>query len=229
MARRGLSTQALTGVLVVVLGLLLLLGTTGTLDVGSLWQYVPSLFVFLGLWALYRSGFSNVTGPVVMILVAGTVQLLVLDIVTGEVVATWWPLVVVLFGLAMLTGHWRRRRRVPVGSGDDFDLVGIFGGSQYRVTSQSFRGGAATAIFGGVEVDLREAVVAEPPAVVTAMALFGGVEIEAPDDWAVEVDVLPIFGGVEDSRPRRPPTADGRDGPVLVVTGFVAFGGIEVS
>jgi hypothetical protein len=128
---------------------------------------VPSLFILLGLWALYRSDFRNVTGPLILILIAGTVQLLALGLITGEVIASWWPALIVLFGLSVIFGHWRRTRRVPSVTTDDFDLIGIFGGSEQRVASTSFRGGTATAVFGGVEVDLRDVEVGDPPAVVT--------------------------------------------------------------
>jgi len=229
MATRRFSTQAVTGLIVVLIGVLLLLGTTGIYDVGRIWRYVPSLFVLLGLWAIVRSGFRNVTGPVVLIVVAGTIQLLALDLVTGETIAAWWPLLIVLFGVSILFGHWRRRHRVPTVDADDFDLLGIFGGSERRVSSRAFTGGTATAIFGGVEVDLRDATIAEPPAVVTAVALFGGVELVVPDEWSVAVDALPLFGGVEDERGRPPADATPREEPDLFVTGFVAFGGITVT
>jgi len=228
MARRGISTQALTGAIIVLIGGLLLLGTTGAYDVGALWRYVPSLFVLLGVWALYRSGLQNVTGPVILIVVAGTIQLLALDLVTGDVIARWWPLLVVLFGLSVLLGRWRQRRRIPDVSTDDFDLIGIFGGTERRVTSGSFHGGTATALFGGVDVDLRDATITDPPAVVTVTAIFGGVEITAPEEWVVEVDAIPVFGGVEDERPRRPSDAAQPDEPDLLVTGFVAFGAISI-
>ena len=228
MARTRFSSQALTGLIVVVIGVLLLLGTTGVYDVGRLWRYVPSLFVLLGVWAIVRSGFRNVAGPAILIVIAGTVQLLALDLVTGETIAAWWPLLVVLFGLSILFGHYRRRGRVPSVADEDFDLIGVFGGTERRVTSQSFTGGTATALFGGVEVDLRDAVVAERPAVVTATALFGGVELHVPEEWEVHLDALPVFGAAEDARMRRPVDPDRPGGPDLVVTGFVAFGGISV-
>ena len=229
MAQSRFSTQALTGLIVVVIGILLLLGTTGIYDVGRLWRYVPSLFVVLGLWALVQSDFRNVTGPVILIIVAGTVQLLALDLITGGTIAAWWPLLIVLFGLSILWGHYRRRGRVPSVEGEDFDLLGVFGGTERQVTSQSFRGGTATALFGGVEVDLRDATIADRPAVVTATALFGGVELHVPDEWEVHLDALPVFGGVDDERMRRPVEPDRPEGPDLIVTGFVAFGGISVN
>lgn len=229
MARRGASTQTLTGLIIVVIGVLLLLGTTGTFDVSRLWRYVPSVFVLLGVWAIVRSGFRNLAGPAILIIVAGTVQLLALDFITGRTIATWWPLLIVLFGLSIVAGRWRRRSRVPTTAADDFDLIGVFGGSERRITSQSFSGGTATAIFGGVEVDLRDSAIGERPAVVTAVALFGGVELKVPEEWEVAVDALPLFGAVEDERMRRPVDADRPEGPDLVLTGFVAFGGISIN
>ena len=227
MARRGLPTQVATGAIIVIIGILLLLSTTDTLDVGSLWRYVPSLFVLLGVWALIRSEFRNVTGPIILIIIAGTVQLLALDLITGRTIATWWPVLIILFGFSVMTGYWRQRRRVSTTSGDDIDLIGIFGGTERRVDSTSFTGGTATAIFGGVDVDLRDAAIAEPPAVETATALFGGVEVRVPEDWTVSVDALPIFGAVEDERGRRPDIKRSAE-PDLVLNGFVAFGGISI-
>ena len=229
MARRRISTQALTGGIIVVIGVLLLLSTTGLYDVGAVWRYVPSLFVLLGVWALYRGQLRNVTGPVVLIVIAGAVQLVTLGVITGAEIAAWWPLLIVLFGVSLLVGHWRRSRRVPATTTDDFDLIGVFGESEQRISSGSFRGGSATAIFGGIDVDLRDAAVDEPPAVVSVTALFGGVELAVPEEWVVQIEALPVFGAVEDERRRRPASAERRDGPDLVVTGFVAFGGISIT
>lgn len=63
--RPGLSSQAVLGVILVLLGLLLLGQPTDLYDLGVLFEYVPSLFVLLGLYALVRSGFQNVFGPLV--------------------------------------------------------------------------------------------------------------------------------------------------------------------
>jgi hypothetical protein len=133
MAHRRVSTQALTGLVVVVIGALLLAATTGVYDVGSLWRWTPSLFVLLGLWSLYQSDFRNVTGPVLLILLASTIQLLTLGVLTAATIATWWPLLIVLLGLTIIAGQWRGRRGRPTSSRDDFDLVGVFGGTERRL------------------------------------------------------------------------------------------------
>ena len=106
-SRPALSTQLVVGVLVVVIGLLLLLNTTDLYDTRFLFDYIPSVFVLLGLYAMVRSRFRNLFGPLVVVVVAGVWQLTALDVVAGDEVADLWPLFVVLFGLSV----WRGRRR----------------------------------------------------------------------------------------------------------------------
>lgn len=104
--------------------------------------------------------------------------------------------------------------------------VGVFGGSGQRTTTAAFAGADLTALFGGVELDLREANIEDRPATINATAMFGGCEIAVPPAWNVRMDILPIFGGAEDERKRHERDHDEVD---LVVTGFVAFGGVSVT
>ncbi|WP_231751333.1 cell wall-active antibiotics response protein [Halogeometricum sp. CBA1124] len=81
-------------------------------------------------------------------------------------------------------------------------------------------------MFGGAELDLRDAELTDRPARVNVLALFGGAEVVVPRDWNVKMDVLPILAGASDDRPRRESEHDEID---LVVTGFTAFGGVSVT
>jgi len=221
--RRGGSSQVILGLLIVLLGMLMLGQTTDLYDVGFLLDFVPSLFVLLGVYTLIRSGFRNVFGPLVVIAVAGAWQVVALGYVSADQVVRFWPVFVVLFGLSLVLSYVRRR---PDAAPDTFvSAIAIFGGSEKRSTSAGFTGANLTALFGGAELDLREAEVADPPAHVNAVALFGGVSVVVPRDWNVELDVLPVLGGAADDRPRRDRTHDETD---LVVSGFTAFGGVSV-
>jgi len=219
---RRVSSQVVLGVVVALLGLLLLLQTTDLYETAFLLDYVPTLFVLAGLYAMVASGFRNLVGPLLVVLVAGAWQLVRLDVVSGEEVGDLWPLLLVVAGLALVAGRYRARP-TEVGSGSS--AVALFGGRTQRVTSQTFADADVTALFGGVELDLRDAAVADPPATVSAFVLFGGAEVIVPRDWNVQIDVLPVFGGAEDERPRREVEHDEVD---LVVTGFAAFGGVSV-
>lgn len=222
---KRLSSQVVVGAVIVLVGIVLLVDTTGVYETGPLLQYVPTLFVLAGVYALLASGFRNVFGPVVVIVLAATWQLVTLDVVTGADVVAFWPVLLIVFGLSLLLG--RLRPNATTVAEDRVDLLAFFGGNSQRATSDSFVSGTATALFGGAEIDLRDATVVGPPARINATALFGGVDVIVPREWNVRLDVLPIFGGAEDERPRRDPD-EIHDEVDLVVTGFVAFGAITV-
>jgi predicted membrane protein len=223
-ARRLPTSQLLFGALIVLIGLLLLLDTTDVYPTGSLLVYAPSLFVLVGLWALVRSGFRSVVGPVFVILIAGTAQLVALDLATVDQLVVLWPVLIVAFGLSIVLGLYRSRVR----STDEryTSAFAVFGGAERRNTASGFTGADLTAVFGGVELDLRDAEIADRPARVNAVALFGGVDVIVPREWNVTMDVLPILGGASDERPRREEQHETVD---LEVTGFAAFGGVSVT
>lgn len=224
MAARS-SGRIVTALLIILVGVLLLASTTGIFATETIWNWVPMVFVLLGLWAIWKSRGRNLTGPIMVIAIAGTYQLRNLGFVSDAQIGDWWPLFIVLFGVLILLGRERRRRLGTSSSGaDEVTMISIFGGSDQRVTSKAFTGGEAVSIFGGGEIDLREASVENPPAVIESVAIFGGPEIRVPEDWNVKLDVLTLFGGAEDSRPR----TEVSDEPDLVITGVTIFGGVEV-
>ncbi|MEF8807626.1 LiaF transmembrane domain-containing protein [Natronomonas sp.] len=222
--RRIPTSQFLLGALVVLVGVLLLLATTGALPTRNALLYVPSLFVVVGLWALVQSRLRNIVGPLVLIGVAGAAQLVVLGYATADQVVVYWPLLVIAVGLSILLGQFRSR----VGHTENAftSAFAAFGGVEKRNSSKEFTGADLTALFGGTELDLRDAKVTDRPAQINAVAMFGGVEIVVPREWNVRLDVLPVLGGASDDRPRRDGEHDEVD---LVVTGFAAFGGVSIT
>jgi len=82
------------------------------------------------------------------------------------------------------------------------------------------------AIMGGVDLDLREAIL--PPGItrVQVTALMGGVEIIVPPNVAVQVDGIAIMGGFEDVH--RAPVIQDQSVPQLVITGVAIMGGVDV-
>ncbi|WP_254823650.1 LiaF transmembrane domain-containing protein [Haloglomus halophilum] len=222
--RRFPSVQVLFGAIVVLLGVLLLLDTTGVFRVDDYLVYVPSLFVLLGVWALVRAGLRGFVGPTVLIVVAGAWQAVALGYTTVGAVVAFWPVLIIAFGLSVVLGTYRSKARATDDSYNS--LFAAFGGVERRNTSKAFTGADLTAVFGGAELDLREAELASRPATVNTVALFGGAEVIVPREWNVRMEVIPILGGASDERPRRENTNEAVD---LIVTGFAAFGGVSVS
>jgi len=96
-----------------------------------------------------------------------------------------------------------------------------------RIESQEFEGGQATAICGGIELDLSKAATRKEEIVIEATAIFGGIDIRVPEHWAVSARGSAILGGFDDQ------TRDARSTDVppqtrLVILGNAVFGGVTI-
>jgi len=112
-------------------------------------------------------------------------------------------------------------------SNDFIDEVAIFGGGDKIITSNNFRGGKVTAIFGGTDIILQHAVLAPGVNQLEVFALFGGWTLRIPPHWQVKSEVVAIFGGISDKRyiAADQPKDNTRQ---LVIKGLVLFGGGEI-
>jgi hypothetical protein len=118
------------------------------------------------------------------------------------------------------------KRAVPSRGGEESDelaLVAIFDGVDLKSRASAFTGGSVLAWFGGVALDLREAV-PEPDAHLTVHAIFGGVAIRVPPGWRL-VSNLSTFAGGADVREG---AVESPDAPTLTLDGRALFGGIAV-
>jgi hypothetical protein len=107
---------------------------------------------------------------------------------------------------------------------DELALVAIFDGIEFESRARAFKGGSMLAWFGGIEVDLRGAELAEG-ARLSVHAVFGGVEITTPPSWRIESNAKALFGGIDAATAAR----DVPGAPVLTLEGMAVFGGIEVA
>jgi hypothetical protein len=105
--------------------------------------------------------------------------------------------------------------------------VAIFGGGKRKVTTQDFKGGELTAIFGGFEVDLRLAGMAADSAILEVNTVFGGAEIRIPYSWTAVVQGVGIFGGYGDETEPPDPAANPQS-KKLFIRGAAVFGGVSV-
>jgi hypothetical protein len=99
------------------------------------------------------------------------------------------------------------------------------GANGMNVESQTLEAIEATAVMGGIEIDLHNARAVRREVVTEVFAWWGGIEICVPEDWEVVSEVTPIMGGVENESRLAPGVQ-----PVttLIVRGLVIMGGIEI-
>ncbi len=137
-------------------------------------------------------------------------------------------LAVVIQLIALIAGQRLRKYYLSQKVDGDFvNAVGVMGGIQESVTSQSFEGGHVRAIMGGVELDLSEAKIASAPVVMDATVICGGAMIIVPSQWNVKIEASSFLGGVKDLR-EAAANSEGSP-PDVRVTGKVLFGGLGIN
>ncbi|GAB6170485.1 DUF5668 domain-containing protein [Clostridium carnis] len=99
-----------------------------------------------------------------------------------------------------------------------------FGGIETRNISQNLYQGSATAIFGGVELDLSQAKVVDN-CNFNCTAIFGGVDIIVPRNTRVIVKYTPIFGGIDNNAPIN----EDLNAATMTINCVCIFGGIDIN
>lgn len=110
-------------------------------------------------------------------------------------------------------------------NGDTINVQALFTGIQKRVLSKNFMGGKVSAIFGGTDIDLSQADLADG-AIINVEVAFGGVKLIVPPHWDLQMNVTNIFAGIEDKRMYPQSSTDGTK--VLRIYGSIIFGGLEI-
>ena len=104
-------------------------------------------------------------------------------------------------------------------------VVAIMGGEDRRGRWRAGRKIGAVAIMGGIDLDLRDALLEDDVVEITAWAVMGGVTIIVPEGIPVECSGFMFMGG-RSNRIKDVPTLPGA--PVVRVKGFGMWGGIDV-
>jgi predicted membrane protein len=212
------------GALLVVLGILWLLDNLEMMDFGRIIStFWPLILITIGVINLvtYRS-FKNMSGWILIVL-GGVFLLATLEVVEWSDVFRMWPVVLILMGFSILLG-WKGGRRRETSRKDDLHVTAIFSGVERNMTTESFRGGEVSAMFGGAEVDLTASSMAAEGGLLRLSATFGGVTVKLPRDWEIEVRASSILGGVEDKTRQSQETKGGK----LTITASAVFGGVEI-
>ena len=227
---RRRAKRALFGLAVMGLGALALIDNLHLFDIALLHTFWPLIFVFFGLgrllWPRHPGG--ALVG-VALIGLGGLMTAHNLGQITFNL-HQWWPVFIVLAGLSIvLRGLFPgrcRSRHFEVSSLEHDDHVNVdasFSGVKLRNDSRSFKGGRVLFAFGGLELDLREAVMDAPEATLDISARFAGIELRVPRDWQVVVQMQSRMGAVED-KSLPPPSPSHR----LILRGENVFGALQV-
>ncbi len=212
--------RAFVGSVIVAAGLLWLADAADLIDAGEfISNWWPLLLIAAGVLS-YLSNRRQWLFPLILVL-AGVAFLLqstgIIDI--GDLI---FPALLILAGVLVIFG--RGMSGGSEVSADEIRSFNIFSGSELASSSSNFRGGNVGAVFGGAEIDLRNATLA-PDAALDVFVMFGGLELKVPEGWRVTTQGMPIFGGVENKTAKDALPASA---PSLSINMTVLFGGLEI-
>ena len=221
------------GAILLLVGVAFLLDNLGIFPVDRVFRLWPLLLVAAGVANLMRRE-HRVWG--VALTIIGVVFLL--DNL-GFAHYRWgqlWPVALIAVGALVLWNSLEARKNqaddtaTPSGTGrNTLNELAFFGGVERRITTQSFEGGQAVAIFGGIEIDLRNAGMEADEAILEVNSVFGGCEVRVPETWHIITQGHGIFGGYSDNT--RQTGVEDINNPkkkTLLIRGAAVFGGVEI-
>ena len=220
--------RIIIGILIIAVGVLLLLKR---LDI------IESFNIFLeGWWTLFiiipaalgLISDDDKTGNLIFLTIGVLLLLAARDIIDFDLI---WKLIVPIFliyiGLTIIfKDTFKNKLKKDIEKVDTNGIVNYtstFSGQKFKIAKEDFKGAEINSIFGGVDLDLREAKIKED-IVIKATCIFGGADIFLPDDVNVKVDSTSLFGGVED---KRRDTKDDCKYTVYIQSTCI-FGGVEI-
>lgn len=222
------------GVIIIAAGFLLLLSNTGFLPyelrhILFSWQM---LLIGIGIVSLFSS--ESRTPGTILILIGGVFILPRIFEISFNVMHLFWPVMLIAIGVLILTKRLPRRPwqmgspRLNDQNMDEGFIheENIFSGGKQRVMHQVFRGGHINCIFGGSEVDLTQATLADGVSELEINTIFGGVTLIVPADWRIQLKMTSIMGGFADKRSYVKESPD--PSKVLIIKGSTIFGGGEI-
>ena len=225
--KKNFLVRAFFGVTIAALGGVLLLRNLEIIKFDSwhvFWGTVWAVGLILaGLMTIFSSRRASLRVWGLLLMTIGvSIGLGAYGVINISVWKIFWPVMLIAIGLMVGVGSGGRKRskKSPADvSGNE--KIAIFYGEESRVKGD-YTGGSVTAIFGGVELDVRQAKIKDGT-VIDVFTFCGGVNINMPDDVIVKNEVHGILGGSEDKTVSKSSAKK-----TIYLRGECVLGGLEV-
>lgn len=220
-----LFSRTLWGIAILALGVGFLLNSLGIANftdiIATFW---PALVILAGV-LMYIGNRKNYLIPGFIVLVGLLFQLERLELINLNVGQIIWPAAIIFVGLTILFQGKSAKDKSTRDSSNDpkTDLFAALSGIENKVTSKDYRGGSASAVLGGIGLDLRKADI-KGSANLSLFTFCGGIELSVPETWRVNVTGTPLLGGWEN----RATEPTDKNAPVLNIDATCMLGGIEI-
>ena len=137
-----------------------------------------------------------------------------------------FPAILVIIGLIIIfkdTVKTKVNEKVKeLNKKDVEEYYATFSGQKISYAEKEFNGASVNAIFGGLDLDLRDTKI-EKDEIINATAVFGGIDIIVPKNVNVQIKSNSLFGGVDNK------VINSKEQlPTLYIKAFCLFGSTDI-
>ncbi len=210
------------GLVFIIIGILIGIKSLGILDINIFFKGWWSLFIIIPcLIGLFTD--NDKVGSIIGILVGIFLLLSAQEIISYDLL---WklalPIILVIIGISILFKTNRTENAPKLNKDGTNDYFTAFGGQNIEYGKKEFKGAEITSIFGGIKLNLKDAIIKEDVKI-EASSIFGGIEITVPSSVNISVNSIPIFGGVTNNVKNKEEKKH-----TIYINSVALFGGVKI-
>lgn len=222
---KKISSSFIIGIFFIIAGVILCLNTMGftlNLDRSVIWW---SLLALAGVAIMINEKRPTII-PSLMMVVGIWNVLKACGIITTSVFTLIWPIILIVIGInLMFSQKLFTKTRATQDKDGILTYNGVFGGVTEKLNTKDFKGLNANAVFGAVELDLRNIEVQQKEVYIDAATAFGGITFLMPEQYnIITTDSMGILGGTENKFSN----AFDENKNTIYLSCKAVFGGIEI-
>ncbi|MCI8394156.1 MAG: cell wall-active antibiotics response protein [Bacilli bacterium] len=220
-------SKILWGMVLIVLGIVIGLNSLEITNIDIFFEGWWTLFIiipcFIGLFDSSESRFGNMIG----IIIGFALLLASRDILSFSLLGKiWFPFILIVIGISLIFHNSIKKNiadKVKIGKENGLEsIVATFSDEKISKEKEKFDGANIDAIFGGITLDLSQAVLKEET-IISSSAIFGGITIIVPKDVNVKIKPTSIFGGTSNRMSNKE-----ENKKTVYIESFCLFGGLEI-
>ena len=217
------------GLVLIVLGLIFGGNALGITDINLFFDGWWTLFIIVPCFVgLFKE--NEKTGNVIGLIIGTSLLLACQDIIDFDLIGKLWlPIILVCIGASIIFKDTiggkvnEQIKKLNENKTSQNEYCATFSGQDLKFDGEQFTGGDLTAVFGGIECDLRKAII-ESDIVINTSSIFGGIDIFVPENVKVKVKSSSIFGGVSDKKKHN----ENAEAHTVYINATCLFGGVEI-
>lgn len=219
----------LWGLVFIVVGLIFGLNAMGITNINVFFRGWWTLFIIVPSFIGFFKD-ENKTWSIIWFVIGVMLLLCARDILSFAIIGKLiFPFILIMIGLNFIFKDVFQSKvndkikKLNSERVDGENFCATFSGIKNNFKGQEFKGANIDAIFGGVDIDLTEAIINHDQ-IININSVFGGVDIKVPNGVNIKVKSTPIFGGVSNKVNR----SFDESFPTIYVNAFCLFGGVDI-